>query len=640
MFLDTPPAIHQNANSETIIVTSSYGRSKDKINQSVEIVSRNEALISSMSGGIGETLTSKPGISTTFYGPNASRPIIRGLGEDRIRMLVNGVQGVDASTISPDHAVAIDGLEAQSIEVLKGASALRYGGNAIGGIVNINDGQFQSVLPKQKYSGDVFLGFGSVDNSNSQSLKLKAVTGNFLLQFNGSRRESNDYKIPDYVQSDALRAITGDDRKGKVPSTYGEIKNYGASVNYIAQDWHVGIGAHKEDNLYGIPNEESHIDLSQKRWDFNGAHNLGGFFKEITFNGTSGTYTHAEVEDTGAVGTVFNVKGHEARIEISQAKNGNFDGMAGFQFAKRDFEALGDEAFILPVTNKNHGFFLVELYENAKWGAEFGARIDHTDYSGLAGARKFDAQNYSATGFIKPIDGMKIALIASSSERIPTETELFADGPHAATQSFEIGNPNLKIEGAKSIELGLKYKKSKFDIDANIWQIAFDNFISFANTGNFDGDLPIFQAIQKDATLKGYEARIAYHIGEFNNRDFDLDFGFDKVDGKFKDDTYIPRMPPMAARFGFDVQGENHKIRLELEHIGAQKKLAEFETASKSANVVNFELNYKPKTINNLEIIFSAQNLTDQEVREHTSVLQDYLPRPGRNFKLALHYKL
>lgn len=314
--------------------------------------------------------------------------------------------------------------------------------------------------------------------------------------------------------------------------------------------------------------------------------------------------------------------------------------MAGFQFAKRDFEALGDEAFILPVTNKNHGFFLVELYENAKWGAEIGARFDNTEYSGLAGARKFDAQNYSATGFIKPIDGMKIALIASSSERIPTETELFANGPHAATQSFEIGDPNLKLEGAKSIELGLKYRKSKFDIDANIWQISFDNFISFANTGELDGDLPIYQAIQKDATLKGYEARIAYHIGEFKNHDFDLDLGFDKVDGKFKDDTYIPRMPPMAARLGFDIQGENHKLRLELEHIGAQKKLAEFETASKSANVVNLEMTFRPQSVKNLEIIFAAQNLTDQEVREHTSVLQDYLPRPGRNFKLALHYKL
>ncbi|MCA0373335.1 MAG: TonB-dependent receptor [Proteobacteria bacterium] len=640
MFLDAPPAIHQNTNSETIIVTSSYGRSKDKINQSVEIVSRNEALIASMAGGIGETLSAKPGISSTFYGPNASRPIIRGLGEDRIRMLVNGVQGVDASTISPDHAVAIDGLEAQSIEVLKGASALRYGGNAIGGIVNINDGQFQSVLPKEKLTGDVFLGFGSVDDSNAQALKLKAVSGNLLFQINGSRRESNDYRIPGYVQSGALRAITGDETKGRVPSTYGDIKNYGASVNYIARDWHVGIGAHKEDNLYGIPNEEAHIELDQKRWDFNGAHNLGGFFKEITFNGTSGKYSHAEVENTGEIGTVFNVKGHEARIEIRQAKTGNFDGMAGFQFAKRDFEAIGDEAFILPVTNKNHGVFFVELYENAKWGAEFGARIDNVEYSGLAGARKFDAQNYSATGFIKPFDGFKIALIASSSERIPTETELFANGPHAATQSVEIGDPNLKIEGAKSIELGLKYKKSKFDIDANIWQISFDNFISFANTGDLDGDLPIYQAIQKDATLKGYEARIAYHIGEFKNHDFDLDLGLDKVEGKFKDDTYIPRIPPMAARLGFDIQGENHKLRLELEHIGAQKKLAEFETASKSANVVNLEMTFRPQSVKNLEIIFAAQNITDQEVREHTSVLQDYLPRPGRNFKLALHYKL
>ncbi|MBN8648580.1 MAG: TonB-dependent receptor, partial [Caulobacterales bacterium] len=569
-----------------------------------------------------------------------SRPIIRGLGEDRIRMLVNGVQGVDASTISPDHAVAIDGLEAQSIEVLKGASALRYGGNAIGGIVNINDGQFQSVLPKEKLTGDVFLGFGSVDDSNAQALKLKAVSGNLLFQINGSRRESNDYRIPGYVQSGALRAITGDETKGRVPSTYGDIKNYGASVNYIARDWHVGIGAHKEDNLYGIPNEEAHIELDQKRWDFNGAHNLGGFFKEITFNGTSGKYSHAEVENTGEIGTVFNVKGHEARIEIRQAKTGNFDGMAGFQFAKRDFEAIGDEAFILPVTNKNHGVFFVELYENAKWGAEFGARIDNVEYSGLAGARKFDAQNYSATGFIKPFDGFKIALIASSSERIPTETELFANGPHAATQSVEIGDPNLKIEGAKSIELGLKYKKSKFDIDANIWQISFDNFISFANTGDLDGDLPIYQAIQKDATLKGYEARIAYHIGEFKNHDFDLDLGLDKVEGKFKDDTYIPRIPPMAARLGFDIQGENHKLRLELEHIGAQKKLAEFETASKSANVVNLEMTFRPQSVKNLEIIFAAQNITDQEVREHTSVLQDYLPRPGRNFKLALHYKL
>lgn len=641
-------------NLEVVVITASIKpSSKDKLNQGVELLDRNQALIGSVTGGIGEALDSKPGVRSSYYGPNASRPIIRGLGEDRIRLLTNFVQGVDASTISPDHAVAIDGLEAQSIEVLKGAAALRYGANAVGGLVNIIDGRLLDALPTKAISGDLFLGGSGAGNGRATSGKIKFKAGNFVIGFDGISKKSKDFRIPGFAQTNELREQTNDETFGKIPNSYGQNEIFGASLNYVLPNVHFGISARDENSEYGIPGEEAHIELSQKRYDFAGGVKTPFLINKVNLNGSFGKYSHGEYEATGEVGTLFKADGYEIRIEARHKPFMGFEGVFGVQNTDRDFEAIGEEAFILPVTTKNTGLFFSEIYEGANWGLEFGARSEKTEYSGIAGFRNINSTSGAFGGYFKPIKGLRFGLNYSSTERIPTETELFANGPHAATQSFEIGNPNLKTEIAKSLELSSRIQNQGWDIELNIWKAKFDNFIAFENTGETTGStilgsagiesdgegLPIYQAVQKDAELKGFESHISKSLGTLFNLDAKIDFGLDLVRGEFFDGSNISRMPPMAYHLGFDLSDERNELRFELVHFDKQDRLGAFETITKAANVLNFSYGYKLPEIEGALLTFAVENIANAEVREHTSVLKDRLPKPDRNIVFGIAWK-
>lgn len=626
--------------SEIVIVTAApHAKSKDALTQGVVVVDRDHALLHSLAGGIGETLAGHAGVRSTFYGPNASRPIIRGLGEDRIRMLTNALQGVDASSISPDHAVAIDGLEAQSIEVIKGPAALRFGANAVGGVVNVVDGRLPITLPKNPVSGDLFAGVGSVDNSSAFAGKIAYTKGNYVFSLDSLNRISSDYKIPGFVQSAQMRAITGDDSKDKVFNTKGKTKAFGGGVSYIGENFRIGGTLRSQNSKYGIPNEEAYIDLEQKRGDFAGSMNLGGFISEVSFATSIGDYYHSEIEFDGAVGTVFNVDGYEARIEARHLKINNIEGLMGFQFGEKNFEAIGDEAFILPVTNNNKGIFVIENFEGEKWGAEFGARYEKTEYSGIAGNRDFSSTSGSLGVSYRPMLGLKFGLTYGVTERIPTETELFANGPHAATQSFEIGDVNLKTEIAKSLEFAIRYKLQNSQIELNIWRADFDNFVSFNNTGDVEDDLPVYQASQEDALLSGFEFQASQKFGTIRAADIHGDFSIDYVKGEYKNGGYIARMPPLSYIIGLEAKLDELKARAELQYFASQDNLAEFETKTDSANILNLSFSYAPKNLEHFEIRFMANNITNEEIREHTSVLKDLMPKPGRSLRFGIHYK-
>ncbi len=636
--IEPPPSV------EVVVVTASIKPTeKDKLNQSIQLLDREEALIKSLSGGIGEALSGEEGVRSTFYGPSASRPIIRGLGEDRIRLLTNFIQGVDASNISPDHAVAMDGMEAQSIEILKGASALRFGTNAVGGIVNVTDGRLISKLPKNGLSGDFFIGGSGVNNGHAFSAKLKYRIGDFQLGIDTISKKASDFRIAGYAQTEALRSETLDDTFGKVPNSYGNVKINGASINYVKPEYYFGIAKRKENTEYGIPGESAHIELSQSRNDFAGGIKTSGIFEKITFNGSIGDYSHGEIEDTGDVGTLFNSDGYEFRIEARHKSFKGLDGIIGIQTGSRDFEAIGDEAFLLPVTIQNRGIFFSESFERDYWGIEFGARNEKTEYNGLAGNKDFSSTSASFGGFFAPIKGMRIGLILSRTERIPTEVELFANGPHAATQSFEKGNENLKTEIADAMEFSLKAKQTNWNFEFNLWSAKFDNFIIFENTGEFTDNpsdaLPIYQAIQANAKMDGFEGNLRKSIGTIADLAANLEFGFDYVRGKFENGSNIPRIPPHAVHLGLNLQGSQTEMGLEYVLYGKQDKLGAFETITEGKGIINANFEYNLPEVPGATLSLSIDNLTNEEVREHTSVLKDSLPRPGRNIKLGIFYK-
>jgi len=642
--LATPEAVPPVASApqvrpvETIVVTaSSLGDRSDAISQGVAVINRGEALQASISGGIGETLAGIPGVRSTFYGVNASRPIVRGLGEDRIRLVLNGLQGIDASTISPDHAPAIDGLDAEGIEVLKGPAALRYGGNAVGGVVNIVDGRLPTKLPEKPLAGEIFLAGSTAEDAGTAAFKLVGTRGAGFLRVDGFRREGQDYKIPGFSQTAALRAVTGDETEGTAFNTRGEIWALGGSVARITDKTSLALATRQTKSKYGIPGEEAFIELSQTRYDFQASIKDLGFLDTLTFSITTGDYTHSEIEFDGAIGTVFTNEGYEGRLEARHRSIGALDGVFGLQFAANDFAAEGDEAFILPVTIETVGAFWVERFNRDNWGAEVGARYEQRDYSGLAGARTFDLGSLSASAFLKPVDGLRLSLNAGYTERAPTEVELFADGPHAATQAFEIGDANLKTETATSLEGVARWQIGGATIDFNVWRSSFDGFIAFNPTNQIEDDLPVFLVSQKDATLTGAELHVAWAFGEIGGWSVVGDGGVDTVRGSYDGSGAIARMPPAMVTLGLEAKSQQMRVRAEVQSFAEQTRTAAFETKTNGSTALNALWSWRPVQSNDrIELTFEGRNLTNEDIREHTSFLKDYLPKPGRSIRVSL----
>ena len=623
---------------ETIIVTAApLGNASDALSQGVALLTRNEALSASLAGGIGEALTGLPGVRATFYGPNASRPIIRGLGEDRIRLLLNGLTGIDASTISPDHAPAIDGLDADQIEVLKGPAALRFGSNAIGGVVNVVDGRLPLTLPEKPISGEIFVGKTTSENATSGAFRLTGTSGKFVFRMDGLARSSDDYEIPGFVQSSVLRAITGNSARGSVFNTRGETTAIGVSAARIDARTNFAISARKTASNYGIPNEEAFIDLKQTRYDGRAIIQDLGFIDSLTVSATSGDYTHSEIEFSGETGTVFTNKGYEGRVEARLKPMGNFDGLYGVQFGSNDFSALGAEAFILPVTIENVGVFGFQRYKSNMWGAEAGLRYEQRGYGGLAGKRDFDLSSGSVSVFATPISGLRVSLSASRSQRAPTEVELFADGPHAATQAFEVGDPNLKTETATGYEGSVSWRSGGWNATLNLWQAQFDGFVAFAPTGGIEDDLPVFSVTQADAVLSGYEASVSGTFWRGASWSINGDVALDYVRGRYDTAGNIARMPPRLTTLGLEARSDRLSARGEVQILADQTEVAAFELPTEGATTYNVRFGWKPLAENDdLELTLEGRNLSNEEVREHTSFLKDQLPKPGRSVRLSV----
>jgi iron complex outermembrane recepter protein len=636
-------APNPDTTTEVIIVTASpLGNSSDALSQGVSVVTRLDAANASITGGIGEAISGVPGVRATFYGPNASRPIIRGLGEDRIRLMLNGLAGIDASTISPDHAPAIDGLDADAIEVLKGPAALRYGSNAIGGVVNVVDGRLPLKLPEKVIEGEVFLGASTAESAKSGAFRLSGTSGNYVFRLDGLARSSDDYNIPGFAQTPAQRVLTGDETEGTAINTRGEIWAIGASGARITDRTNFALSVRETNSNYGIPGEEAFIELEQTRIDARAIIKDLGFLDSLTLSATSGDYTHSEIEFSGETGTVFTNKGYEGRIEARLKPMGNFEGLYGVQFGSNDFSALGEEAFILPVTIEQVGLFGFQRYKAEAWGAEVGARYEERSYSGLAGQRDFDLTSGSASIFATPLEGLRLSLSVARTQRAPTEVELFADGPHAATQAFEIGNPNLKTETSTSVEGGVSWRRAGWTAKLDIWRAQFDGFVAFAPTGDVEEEdgLPVYAVTQADALLTGYEFQVEGQIWRNDAWSVDGDLALDYVSGRYDGGGDIARMPPRLLTLGLEASSSNLSARGEVQILSDQTKVAAFETATEGATTYNVRFGWKPLANNgDLEVTLEGRNLSDEDVREHTSFLKEQLPKPGRSVRLSMQAK-
>lgn len=648
--------------SEVVVTAAPYVITLDSATTSVDILNRDD-IDQAPAGGIGDALAGVAGVRSSFFGPGASRPVIRGLSGPRVLVLSNGLGQVDASALSPDHAVATDPQEARRIEVLRGPSALAYGGSAIGGVVNIIDDRIPTA-PVDGVSGRVTASGSTVDNGWQTGGALKFGAGPLVVTLDGLHRETEDYDVPTAPESRRQLEAEGEEWPGpvdsKVENTFTELSSYGGGVSYVGDRGYVGFSVKRTENEYGVPghaheegHEEDHeeeeeehgeegvsIDLEQTRYDLRGEYRLSsGPFETIRFAGGYADYTHVELEGD-EVGTRFESDGWEGRLELVQPNRDGWQGALGVQWLQRDFEAIGEEAFVPPTETTEWGVFTLQRLDRDAWGVEGGLRLERKELDSPIGERSFTGVSASLGGFVRPADGWFFSLSGSRTERAPAQEELFANGPHPATRSFEVGDPTLDSEVSWSADLTGHYRSDRWDVDAHLFVVRYDGFIDLRPTGAEDPDseLPIFQFLQTDATFYGGEVDGSYRLWEDGARSFRLEGTLDYVHGKT--DLGPPaRIPPWsaAARGVFETGWWTGQV--EVRRVGEQDRLAEFELPTDGYTLLNAAVTVRPLKDKDFKVFLEGRNLTDAEAREHASFLKDIAPLPGRNFRLGVGYR-
>lgn len=671
--------LHGSTDPE-IIVTAPYSRDRQLVATAVTVL-QGDALLREMRSTIGETLARQPGVSATFFGPNASRPILRGLDAERVRILTDGIGSFDVSNTSVDHAVAINPLLANRIEVLRGPAALLYGSGAIGGVVNIQDRRIPRDIPDRAFHLDGMANFGSAaeERGGGASLNIPAGKSGVVLHLDGSFLETGDYRTGGYVFSkelrDAAEAEGGDvaedaQARGRVENTAARTWDIGGGLSYIAEDGgSFGVVLSHLENRYGIPNalelgsdhahEEGHddddeaghghdditLDMRQTRVDARAAVPLfGSAFEKLNFRFGWAEYQHDEIESTGEIGTTFLNNSFEARAELVQQARDGWKGASGIQYFNRDFNAFGEEAYIPRNSTQQLGLFTLQEFDLGALRAEIGGRYEHSDVaSQVVGInRSFDSFSVSA-GLSVPLgDAFRFAVSAARSERAPSAEELFANGAHAATRAFEIGNPNFDKERQLGLEAVLRGRGTGWRLELSGFYNRFDNFIFLDPTGMIQDDLPVFQYEQRDAEFWGFEAEGALTVARFGDTRLEVTGLADYVRATVLDGGgAAPRIPPLRLLGGVEASGGMFGGRIEVEHVTRQSRIASFETETPAWTMVNASLTVRPFGADSeTAIVLSANNIFDVEARRHASFLKDVAPLLGRDIRLSLRFTL
>jgi iron complex outermembrane recepter protein len=667
---DTLPHHDERAEElDAVVVTASpLKQSAEELTRPVSVLA-GEQLDDRRAATLGDTVGKVAGVQSAPFGPGASRPVIRGLDGARVQTLSGGLSSLDASTVSADHAVSIEPFLAEQIEVLKGPATLLYGSGAIGGAVNVVDGRIpeQPLDDGASLRGRAELRGDTASDLRAGMFRLDSGNERFVIHADALYRDSEDVEIPGYAESAALLAEEGEepdaDGFGILENSATRTRSGALGATWFGERGFIGAAVSEFNTLYGIPghahghehehDEEQHedehaeeeaeeavrIDLEQRRFDLKGSL-LTPFagHDSLSVRLARNDYEHVELEGE-EVGTRFENQGVEGRIEAVRSEHNGRRGAWGLQFGRRDFKAVGEEAFVPPSISRDLGVFLLEQATLGEaWRLEVGARVDDVEVDpATAAARDFTAASGSLSLRWNANDTFHIDIGLDRAERAPTAEELFSDGPHVATQSFEIGDADLDTEVANRFELGSHWHIDGFSVKTALYTTRFDDFIYLADTGEEEDELPVRQWTQADARFHGFELEFAKTLGEGALGRFDLGLSADAVRARLDDGGDLPRIP--AGRLGAELRWERDgwRGRLGATRYDEQDRVAAFERPSDGYTLVDAHLSYHWDTARvGWEVFLDGSNLTDQEARPHTSFLKDLVPLPGRSVAFGL----
>lgn len=584
-------------------------------------------------GTLGETVAHIPGVQTTSLGQAVGRPVIRGLGGPRVAITENGLGSGDVSNVSQDHAVTIEPFLADQIEVLKGPATLLYGSGAIGGVVNAVDGRIPKSAPYDGFSGRAEVRYDSVSEGHTGMFRIDAGNDSFAMHADAVRRHDGNYESPD----------------GTLPNSYVRT-NSGALGASVLGDWgYVGASVSRYLDTYGSPAEPGdpitgeapiHIGMAQTRFNIKGSfnHPFAGM-RKLEFNAGHTDYAHTEYAGNVA-NTTFTNKSNEARLLLTHEPLGGWKGTFGVQYLHRKFAALGDESFVPPTTTTGVGVFVTEQHTWGPLRLDVGARVDNQSSQPINGVTsRFHPKSLSVGLGWTFTDAWRLTLGLDHSQRAPAEEELFANGPHAASATYEIGSPDLNVETANQVELGLHYQASWVDAKVSIYDNHYKDFIYLADTGLSKDDLPVRTWSQRDAHFRGGEIEATFHLSNTPAGHWDLRVFGDTVRATLADGGgNVPRIP--AARIGTELMWNRDNWRASLggTHYFRQDKTAAFETETAGFTLINAHLGwtFRSTGTSQWEAFLDASNLANQSARMATSLFKDYSPLPGRRVSIGV----
>ncbi|WAC24853.1 TonB-dependent receptor [Blastomonas sp. SL216] len=663
-----------------IIVTAPFVRDLSILAGTSEI--SGDTLAREARAQIGDALTKLPGVSATSFSPGASRPVLRGFQGERIRVLTDGIGTIDVSNTSPDHGVTVEPIILDRIEVLRGPAVLLFGGQAVGGAVNAIDKRIPREVPEEPFHLDALATYGSAADERSIGASLDVpLTSKLVLHLDGSYRKSDDLEVGGFVLSPGLRAqqreIAAEERaegnleeaaeaeelaglRGRIPNTGTETYSFGGGLAYIGEGGSFGISGSYYNSLYGVPErpgaghahgeeegaggEEEEgpvtIGLDQIKVDFRGQVNLPGFFEALRLRAAYADFKQTEFEGD-EVGTVFRNNGIESRLELVQRERGGWRGASGVQYVHRDFSAIGAEAFVPPNTTDQVGIFTLQEVRFGNIELEGAGRFDRVVVKSqdVGVERRFNSYSFAAGLAYIPTEKLRIGINLNRAQRAPAAEELFSNGPHIATQAFEIGNPDFTTEKSWGGEAYIRYSTPDVNLSLTGFYNRFDDFIIDVPTGLEEDELPVFQFIQNDAKYYGVEAEASVVFARAGNFKFVADGVADYVHASLDGLGPVPRIPPLRLLGGLEAQSDALNLRAEVEWFDDQQRNANFETPTEGFTLVNASASWKPfGPSRGVTLIASANNIFDVVGRRASSFTKDFAPLGGRDFRISARF--
>ncbi len=620
------------------------------------------APVSSLSGAglqrrraatLGDTLDGLPGVAASGFGPHSSRPVIRGLDGDRVRLLDNGGAAVDASNLSFDHAVALDPLVAERVEVLRGPAALLYGGNATGGVVNVIDNRIPRV-PPDGVGGRAELRVGGAAREQGGAAVLEGGSGAWAWHADAFGRDTDDQRSPLFTPVED--GVAGEPTR-RVRNSAGRSRGGAVGSGWVGNAGHLGVAVDTLRHDYGVTVEpDVTIRLARDRLALGGAWRAdgtaGGWLRAATLKAGHTRYEHQEVEGDGAVGTTFSSRGDDLRLELRHASWAGIEGVVGLQLENLRFSALGEEAFVPGTRTRSQALFTLQEWRRPGLALSAGVRVEQARVASDGDAPKAPEPRFGAplarrftpvSGAVSATAGLgggwQLQASAGQTQRAPAYYELYANGVHLATAAYEVGDTGLGLERSRHAELGLAWRGGSVQLKAAAFTTRFASFIALDATGvDIDvaepGDPPDlvpeyrFSAVR--ARLQGLEleARVDGRQGIWR---WGLTGQLDTVraDNLSRGEP-LPRVAPLRARLGLEAGAGAWTAGLELQHQARQGRVPALDTPTGAATRLGLWL--RGEWAARASVWLKLDNATDELAYNPVAVatVRGLSPQPGR----------